>query len=125
MVQNTRAIIAVNRNLGFLTNGYNYLIQLVPLLIVAPLYLRGEIEFGVVTQSAMAFATVLGAFSLIVTQFDTLSTFAAVTERLNTVAGAIEQGRGPRLRWPLRSWKMTSDWPSRNSRSGHLRNTRC
>ena len=53
----------------------------------------GEVEFGVVTQSAMAFATVLGAFSLIVTQFDTLSTFAAVTERLNTIAGAIEQSR--------------------------------
>jgi len=93
VVKNTRAIIAVDRNLGFLTNGYNYLIQLVPLLIVAPLYLRGKVEFGVVTQSAMAFATVLGAFSLIVTQFDTLSTFAAVTERLNTVAGAIEQSR--------------------------------
>jgi putative ATP-binding cassette transporter len=93
VVQNTRAIIAVNRNLGFLTNGYNYLIQLVPLLIVAPLYLHGQVEFGVVTQSAMAFATVLGAFSLIVTQFDTLSTFAAVTERLNTIAGAIEQSR--------------------------------
>jgi putative ATP-binding cassette transporter len=83
----------VDRNLGFLTNGYNYLIQLLPLLIVAPLYLRGEVEFGVVTQSAMAFATVLGAFSLIVTQFDTLSTFAAVTDRLNTVAGAFEQSR--------------------------------
>ena len=41
----------------------------------------------------MAFATVLGAFSLIVTQFDTLSTFAAVTDRLNTIAGAIEQSR--------------------------------
>ena len=90
VVRNTCSIIAVNRNLGFLTNGYNYLIQLVPLLIVAPLYLNGEVEFGVVTQSAMAFATVLGAFSLIVTQFDTLSTFAAVTDRLNTIAGAIE-----------------------------------
>jgi putative ATP-binding cassette transporter len=95
VVANTRLIIAVNRNLGFLTNGYNYLIQLVPLLIVAPLYMRGAVEFGVVTQSAMAFATVLGAFSLIVTQFDTLSTFAAVTDRLNTIAGAIEQSREP------------------------------
>jgi putative ATP-binding cassette transporter len=95
VVSNLRAIIGVNRNLGFLTNGYNYLIQIVPLLIVAPLYIRGKVEFGVVTQSAMAFSTVLGAFSLIVTQFDTLSTFAAVTERLNTIADAIEQSRAP------------------------------
>jgi putative ATP-binding cassette transporter len=97
VVENTCAIIAVNRNLGFLTNGYNYLIQILPILIVAPLYMRGTVEFGVVTQSAMAFSTVLGAFSLIVTQFDTLSTFAAVTERLNTIAGAIEQSRRPSL----------------------------
>jgi putative ATP-binding cassette transporter len=95
VVENSRAIISVTRNLGFFTVGYNYLIQLVPLLIVAPLYMRGEVEFGVVTQSAMAFAQVLGAFSLIVTQFETLSTFAAVTERINAIAGAIEQARAP------------------------------
>jgi putative ATP-binding cassette transporter len=48
-----------------------------------------------VTQSVFAFAQVHGAFSLIVTQFETLSTFAAVTDRLNTIAGAIEQARTP------------------------------
>ena len=75
--RNTGAIISVTRNLGFFTTGYNYLIQFIPLLIVAPLYMRGKVEFGVVTQSAMAFAQVLGAFSLIITQFETLSSFAA------------------------------------------------
>jgi putative ATP-binding cassette transporter len=95
VVANSRAIIAVNRNLGFFTIPYNYLIQLVPLLIVAPLYIRGEVEFGVVTQSVMAFSSVLGAFSLIVTQFETISTLAAVSERLNTIAAAIEQARAP------------------------------
>ena len=34
-------IIAVNRNLGFFTTGYNYLIQIIPALIVAPLFIRG------------------------------------------------------------------------------------
>src|SRR5512135_572181 len=95
VVENNKAIIAVTRNVGFFTIGYNYLIQLVPLLIVAPLYMRGRVEFGVVTQSAMAFSQVLGAFSLIVTQFETLSSFAAVTERLNRIVDAIEQARIP------------------------------
>jgi putative ATP-binding cassette transporter len=94
-VVNQRLIIGVSRNLGLFTTGYKYLIQLIPLLIVAPLYLRGQVEFGVVTQSAMAFAQVLNAFSLIVTQFETLSTFAAVTDRLNMIAGAIEQSQAP------------------------------
>jgi putative ATP-binding cassette transporter len=82
VVQNSRAIIGVTRNVGFFTSGYNYLVPILPILIVAPLYLRGTIEFGVVTQSAMAFAQLLGAFSLIVAQFQTISTFAAVTRRL-------------------------------------------
>ena len=30
---------------------------------MAPLFIRGKVEFGVITQSAMAFATLLGAFS--------------------------------------------------------------
>jgi putative ATP-binding cassette transporter len=95
VLANNKRIIKVTRNLGFLTNGYNYLIQLIPLLIVAPLYIHHKVEFGVVTQSAMAFAAVLGAFSLIVTQFETLSSFAAVTERLDKIVAAIEQGREP------------------------------
>jgi putative ATP-binding cassette transporter len=84
-MENLRSIIGVTRNLGFFTVGYNYLIQLIPLLIVAPLYIRGDVEFGVVTQSAMAFAQVLGAFSLIVTQF----------------TDAIEQSRAPTAAPPI------------------------
>jgi len=89
---NFRRIISVNRNLGFFTTGYNYLIPIIPMLIVAPLFIRGKVEFGVVTQSAMAFAQVLGAFSLIVNQFQSISTFAAVIARLSVLVGAFEKG---------------------------------
>ncbi len=86
---NFRQIIQVNRKLGFFTTGYNWLIQIIPVLIVAPLYFRGEVEFGVVTQAAMAFMTLMGAFSLIVTQFQSISSFAAVVARLDALAGAL------------------------------------
>ena len=95
LVDNYRRITAVNRNLGFFTTGYNYLIQIIPALIVAPLYINGDIEFGVVTQSAMAFAQLMGAFSLIINQFQSLSSFAAVTARLDAIAKAIEQTTVP------------------------------
>jgi putative ATP-binding cassette transporter len=95
LADNFRRIISVNRNLGFFTTGYNYLIQIIPTLIVAPLFIRGEVEFGVVTQSAMAFAQLLGAFSLIVNQFQSISSFAAVIARLNTLAAAVETGPPP------------------------------
>lgn len=88
---NFRRIIAVNRNLGFFTTGYNYLVQIIPALVVAPLFIRGEVEFGVITQSAMAFSQLVGAFSLIVTQFQSISSYTAVVARLGSLAEAIEQ----------------------------------
>ena len=87
---NFRKIVSVNRNLGFFTTGYNYLVQVLPILLVAPLYLRGEVDFGVVTQSAMAFTTLVAAFSLIITQFQSISSFAAVVQRLINLWYAIE-----------------------------------
>jgi putative ATP-binding cassette transporter len=92
VADNFRRITSVNRNLGFFTTGYNYLIQIIPTLVVAPLFIRGEVEFGVVTQSAMAFAQLLGAFSLIVNQAQSLSSFAAVMARLNVMAEAVGRG---------------------------------
>ncbi|KAB2641175.1 MAG: ABC transporter ATP-binding protein/permease [Verrucomicrobia bacterium] len=94
LTANFRRIVKVNRNLGFFTTGYNYLIQIIPALIVAPLFIKGEIkDFGVVTQSAMAFSALLGALSLIVTQFQSISAFSAVTARLNGLGEAMEQAR--------------------------------
>jgi vitamin B12/bleomycin/antimicrobial peptide transport system ATP-binding/permease protein len=90
LVQNFRRITSVNRNVGFFTTGYNYLIQIIPTLIVAPQFIRGEAEFGVITQSAIAFTQLLGALSLIVNQFGPISLFAAVIARLSGFAEAVE-----------------------------------
>ena len=95
LVSNFRRIIMINRRLGFFTTGYNWLIQIIPALIVAPSFIAGEIEFGVVTQSAMAFSMLLGAFSLIVTQFQSISSFTAVLARLDSLTLAIEQAALP------------------------------
>jgi len=95
LVDNFRRITSVNRNLGFFTTGYNYLIQIIPALIVAPLYIRREVEFGVVTQSAMAFAQLLGAFSLIINQFQSISSFAAVIARVDALGEAVEHTTAP------------------------------
>jgi putative ATP-binding cassette transporter len=90
LAANFRKIIGVNRNLGFFTTGYNYLAQIVPILLTAPLYIEGRVDFGVITQSAMAFATLIAAFSLIVTQFQSISSFAAVVQRLINLWYVIE-----------------------------------
>ena len=95
LVRNIRRTIRVNRNLAVFTNGYNYLILIIPALLVAPLYFRGEVEFGVITQSAMAFSTLVAALSLVVTQFQSLSSFAAVVARVGSLADALETAPSP------------------------------
>ena len=82
VVTNTMWIIGWNRTLGFFTNGYNYVALIIPTLIVGPMFMRGAVEFGVVTQAESAFAQVLMALSVIVAQFDGLSAFAAGIKRL-------------------------------------------
>jgi putative ATP-binding cassette transporter len=66
-------------------------------VIVAPLVIRGELEFGMMAQAQMAFFLVIAAFSLIVKEFQRISTIGAVIERLGGFYEVLgEEGRGPR-----------------------------
>jgi putative ATP-binding cassette transporter len=80
--ENTLWIIGWTRNLGFFANSYNYLALIVPSLIVGPMFIRGQVEFGVVTQAEAAFAQVLAALSIIIAQIESLSSFSAGIRRL-------------------------------------------
>ncbi|MDB6174877.1 MAG: transporter ATP-binding protein [Chthoniobacteraceae bacterium] len=85
VLKNSLEIINWNRNLGFFINGYNYLALLLPVMVVGPLYMSGLVEFGVVTQAEGAFAQVLIALSVIITQFENLSAFTAGVQRLGAL----------------------------------------
>ena len=91
LATNFRRIIGVNRNVGFFATGYNWMIQIIPVVIIAPAFMRGDIEFGVITQSAAAFAMLVGAFSFIVAQFNSISNFATVVARISSFLEAIEE----------------------------------
>jgi len=89
-LRNLRSIVDWNRNLSFFTSWYNYVIPIVPTILVAPLYLNREIEFGTVTQAGAAFMTVLNGLSIIVIHFSGLSAFAAVITRLGSFLEVLE-----------------------------------
>ncbi|XP_057725978.1 ABC transporter D family member 2, chloroplastic isoform X1 [Arachis stenosperma] len=80
--ENLTRLLISSRNLDFFTSGYRYLIQILPAAVVAPMYFSGKIEFGVINQSVSAFNHILGDFSLIVYQFQAISAFSAVINRL-------------------------------------------
>jgi putative ATP-binding cassette transporter len=55
------------------------------------MYMRGEIEFGVVTQAESAFAQVLAAVSVIVSYFENLSASTASIKRLSDLYEAFDE----------------------------------
>ncbi|PRQ53848.1 putative fatty-acyl-CoA-transporting ATPase [Rosa chinensis] len=70
-------------NFEFFTSGYCYLIQILPAAVIAPMYFSRKIELGVINQSVSAFNHILGDFSLTVYQFQSISAFSTVIDRLD------------------------------------------
>jgi vitamin B12/bleomycin/antimicrobial peptide transport system ATP-binding/permease protein len=91
VVRNTLETIGWGRNLRAFTHSYQYVALVVPALVVGPMYMRGEIEFGVVTQAEIAFAQVLAAVSVIVSYFESLSASAASVKRLSDLYEAFDE----------------------------------
>jgi vitamin B12/bleomycin/antimicrobial peptide transport system ATP-binding/permease protein len=85
VIGNMVMIIRWNRNLAFFTTGYNYFALALPVLVVAPLFFAGKIGFGEITQATGAFAGLLGALSIVITQFDGLSAFVAGVTRVGAL----------------------------------------
>jgi len=82
VVGNMLVLIGWTRNLAFFSNAYNLLGVVLPVIIVAPLVLSGQMGIGAITQAAGAFTVVLAAMSLVITQFEGLSAFTAGITRL-------------------------------------------
>lgn len=94
-LRNLQNIIKRNRRLNFFTTNYNYVLQVIPIVIVAPLYLEGKIEFGKVIQAGSAFAVVVNALSILVSNFGQISALTAVITRLGSFWEALEDVQKP------------------------------
>ncbi|XP_072999269.1 ABC transporter D family member 2, chloroplastic isoform X1 [Typha latifolia] len=91
--ENLSQLLISSRNLEFFTSGYRYLIQILPAAVVAPMYFSGKIEFGVINQSVSAFNHILSDFSLIVYQFQAISAFSAVIDRLGEFDDLLDENQ--------------------------------
>ena len=94
---NRRALIEIERNLEFFTTAYRYLIQIVPVAVVAPKYFAGDIGLGVISQSVGAFNHILSDLSIIINQFEQLSTFSAGIDRLASFYDALRASNPERV----------------------------
>ncbi|KAI3695213.1 hypothetical protein L1987_78204 [Smallanthus sonchifolius] len=79
---NLTKLLICSRNLEFFTGAYRHVILILPAAVVSPMYFSGKIEFGVIHQCVSAFNHILEDFSVIVYQFQDISAFSAVIDRL-------------------------------------------
>ena len=91
--RNFNLLIGWQRNVDYFTTGYGYAVVIIPSLFLAPAYFAGKVQFGDITQAGFAFSQVLGAFSVIVTQIEPLSSFAASINRLTVFTDTLEAER--------------------------------
>lgn len=81
-IRNYHILIGWQRNLDFFTTGHNYFVRILPYLVVAPIYLAGNIDFGAISQASIAFIQIFGALAIVITQFELLTAFAAGINRI-------------------------------------------
>ena len=81
---------------------FSFLTYALPSVIIARRILSGELEVGRAVQAGGAFAAMLGALTVFVDNFETLSAFAAGIERLHSfkrVLDAENKAPDPALSW--------------------------
>ena len=86
VLTNFNRLINWQLRLNLFQNSYQYITFLLPAIILSPDILSGELEVGAFASSGAAFRSILLALTLIVTQFEELSNFAAGINRLENYA---------------------------------------
>ena len=76
--------------LDIFRNSYEFITFALPSIIIGPRVLSGELEIGVITQAGVAFSIILSSLTVIVSQLDRLTEFAAGINRLSTFSEAIQ-----------------------------------
>lgn len=86
---NYARLIKKQRSLNLFQRSFSQLTLVLPSIILANGVLSGDLEVGRAIQAAGAFAAVLGAVSLIVDNFESLSRFVAGIDRLHALSQVV------------------------------------
>ena len=98
LVRNWTALVARQTHLTGFVAGYAQVSTLVPTLIVAPAYLTGAIQLGVLISAALAFQRVEGAFAFCIGAYGKIAEWKAIVDRLSqfeTAMAIIDRHRHP------------------------------
>ena len=90
VVSNFKLLILWQRHLTLYTAAFDNAAGLVPYFVLAAAYFSGHFQLGEFTQAAYAFSVLQGSLSLVVDQFQALTEYASVVNRLAVFDEACE-----------------------------------
>ncbi|MFK0730685.1 MAG: ABC transporter ATP-binding protein/permease [Gloeotrichia echinulata GP01] len=88
--KNTERKISWERGADIFSRGYQSVIQIFPFLVLAPLYIRDEIDFGQLGQAALACNLFAIALGQLISEFGTYGQFSSYVDRLTEFSNALE-----------------------------------
>ena len=91
--RNFLSLMQYSKRLTWFQFGYQQMAIIFPIVVVAPRYFLGKIEFGVIFQTSSAFGQVQRALSWFVTAYGEIAQWRATLERLSTFHEALDVAR--------------------------------
>ncbi|MEH1951655.1 MAG: ATP-binding cassette domain-containing protein [Nostoc sp.] len=91
LIKNIQRKIGWERNQAIFNRGYRGAIELGMLLVLAPLYIKGDIDFGQVGQATTASYQFAGALEELIREFGVSGRFSSYVERLSEFSDALEE----------------------------------
>lgn len=90
-----RQVIVASTNLTWVSAGFGWMFQIVPILVAAPMYLQGKISFGVLMMAVGAFIQVNAALRWYVDNIRGIADWQATLMRVSTFLHALSQSDAP------------------------------
>ncbi|MEA5601251.1 ABC transporter ATP-binding protein/permease [Nostoc sp. UHCC 0252] len=90
IIKNATRKINWERNKDIFTRGYQAVIQIFPFIVLGPLYIRDEIDFGQVGQASLACNLFATAMAEVINEFGTSGRFSSYVERLSELSDALK-----------------------------------
>lgn len=93
IVRNFYRILFWKTGLQAFTSLYGRFSAITPWVVAAPFYFAGQVTFGVLSQTAQAFAQVEGSLAFFIDRYAMIADYKAVIDRLTTFDAAIAQAQ--------------------------------
>ncbi len=91
LLKNTQRKIDWERGKEIFNRGYQAVIEVFPFLVLAPLYIREEIDFGQLGQAALACNMFAVALGTLISEFGTSGQFSSYVDRLSEFSDALAE----------------------------------